>query len=114
MIKSLAAILIIHIIRTAKIPFIHSRASPALITTTIIICVVGIFAVHLGRRRAGLHTVALALLAARRRHAVDLRSAHAPDQSVVRSQVGRVMQVGHMIESLIWCSRPVNDTSLAR
>ena len=34
--------LIIHIIRTAKIPFIESRASPALITTTIIICIVGI------------------------------------------------------------------------
>jgi P-type Mg2+ transporter len=34
--------LIIHIIRTAKIPFIESRASPALITTTIVICLVGI------------------------------------------------------------------------
>ena len=34
--------LIIHIIRTAKIPFIESRASAALITTTIIICAVGI------------------------------------------------------------------------
>ncbi len=34
--------LIIHIIRTAKIPFIESRASPALITTTIIICIVGV------------------------------------------------------------------------
>ncbi|MDR3539297.1 MAG: magnesium-translocating P-type ATPase [Acetobacteraceae bacterium] len=34
--------LIIHIIRTAKIPFIESRASPALIATTIIICAVGI------------------------------------------------------------------------
>jgi Mg2+-importing ATPase len=34
--------LIIHIIRTAKIPFIESRASPALITTTIIICAVGV------------------------------------------------------------------------
>src|SRR6516162_5922917 len=34
--------LIIHIIRTARIPFIESRASPALITTTIIICTVGI------------------------------------------------------------------------
>jgi P-type Mg2+ transporter len=34
--------LIIHIIRTAKIPFIESRASAALITTTIIICCVGI------------------------------------------------------------------------
>ena len=34
--------LIIHIIRTAKIPFFESRASSALITTTIIICCVGI------------------------------------------------------------------------
>jgi Mg2+-importing ATPase len=34
--------LIIHIIRTARIPFLESRASPALITTTIIICAVGI------------------------------------------------------------------------
>jgi P-type Mg2+ transporter len=34
--------LIIHIIRTARIPFIESRASPALIATTIIICAVGI------------------------------------------------------------------------
>ncbi len=33
--------LIIHIIRTARIPFIESRASPALIATTIIICTVG-------------------------------------------------------------------------
>src|SRR5207344_1954734 len=34
--------LIIHIIRTAKIPFLESRASTALITTTIIIAAVGI------------------------------------------------------------------------
>jgi Mg2+-importing ATPase len=34
--------LIIHIIRTAKIPFIESRASAALIGTTIVICIVGI------------------------------------------------------------------------
>jgi len=34
--------LIIHIIRTAKIPFIESRASPALITTTAIICCIGV------------------------------------------------------------------------
>jgi Mg2+-importing ATPase len=34
--------LIIHIIRTARIPFIESRASPALIATTIIISIVGI------------------------------------------------------------------------
>jgi Mg2+-importing ATPase len=34
--------LIIHIIRTARIPFIESRASAPLITTTIIICCIGI------------------------------------------------------------------------
>ena len=34
--------LIIHIIRTAKIPFLESRASAALITTTIIIAAIGI------------------------------------------------------------------------
>jgi Mg2+-importing ATPase len=34
--------LIIHIIRTAKIPFLESLASPALITTSVVICVVGI------------------------------------------------------------------------
>jgi Mg2+-importing ATPase len=34
--------LIIHIIRTAKVPFIESRASAALITTSLIICCVGI------------------------------------------------------------------------
>ncbi|MCS3727234.1 magnesium-translocating P-type ATPase [Bradyrhizobium betae] len=33
--------LIIHIIRTAKIPFIESHASPALIATTVIICAIG-------------------------------------------------------------------------
>ncbi|HJV75143.1 MAG TPA: magnesium-translocating P-type ATPase [Noviherbaspirillum sp.] len=34
--------LIIHIIRTSKIPFFESWASPALITTSIIICVIGV------------------------------------------------------------------------
>src|SRR5438874_13828293 len=33
---------IIHIIRTAKIPFIESRASSALIATTIAVCAFGI------------------------------------------------------------------------
>jgi Mg2+-importing ATPase len=33
--------LIIHIIRTAKVPFVESHASPALIATTVIICTVG-------------------------------------------------------------------------
>jgi Mg2+-importing ATPase len=34
--------LIIHIIRTARIPFVESHASPALITTTVMICAIGI------------------------------------------------------------------------
>lgn len=34
--------LIIHIIRTAKVPFIESRASSALIATTIVVCAIGI------------------------------------------------------------------------
>jgi Mg2+-importing ATPase len=34
--------LIIHIIRTAKIPFIQSRASTPLIATTIVVCAIGI------------------------------------------------------------------------
>ena len=34
--------LIIHILRTAKIPFLESRASSALVATTLIVCVVGI------------------------------------------------------------------------
>ena len=38
--------LIIHIIRTAKIPFVQSRASMALIATTMIICAVGIALPH--------------------------------------------------------------------
>jgi Mg2+-importing ATPase len=35
--------LIIHIIRTAKLPFIESRASPALLATSLAICMVGIW-----------------------------------------------------------------------
>jgi Mg2+-importing ATPase len=34
--------LIIHIIRTSKLPFIESRASPALIATTLVISSIGI------------------------------------------------------------------------
>jgi Mg2+-importing ATPase len=35
--------LIIHIIRTAKVPFIQSRASAPLIATTLIICAIGVY-----------------------------------------------------------------------
>jgi len=34
--------LIIHIIRTSKLPFVESRASPALVATSLIICCVGV------------------------------------------------------------------------
>ena len=50
--------LIVHIIRTAKIPFIESRASLALITTTIIICIAGIALPFTWVGGAGLHTAA--------------------------------------------------------
>src|SRR5262249_34980113 len=35
--------LIIHVIRTSKIPFLDSRASPLLICTSLIICAIGIY-----------------------------------------------------------------------
>jgi len=40
--------LIIHIIRTAKVPFFESRASAALITTTVVICVIGVLLPYSG------------------------------------------------------------------
>ncbi|MFD2366444.1 magnesium-translocating P-type ATPase [Pseudoduganella sp. GCM10020061] len=40
--------LIIHIIRTAKIPFIESQASTALMATTALICLTGVFLPYLG------------------------------------------------------------------
>jgi Mg2+-importing ATPase len=44
--------LIIHIIRTAKIPFLQSRASAALIATSIIVCVIGVTIPYTGLGRA--------------------------------------------------------------
>ena len=40
--------LIIHIIRTAKVPFLQSRASAALMATTAIICLIGIVLPYTG------------------------------------------------------------------
>ena len=45
--------LIIHIIRTAKIPFLQSRASAPLMITSLLICVVGIALPHIPWARAG-------------------------------------------------------------
>jgi P-type Mg2+ transporter len=44
----LSQTLIIHVIRTAKVPFLESRASAALMTTTFLICVVGIVLPYTG------------------------------------------------------------------
>jgi magnesium-transporting ATPase (P-type) len=38
----MAPIQVLHIIRTAKIPFVESRASPALMATSVVICMIGI------------------------------------------------------------------------
>jgi hypothetical protein len=83
--------LIIHIIRTARIPFIESHASPALIGTTIIILHCGnCAAVQLGRQCARLYSAAPTLLAAPCRNARGLRDADAPDQNMVRAPLGDV------------------------
>jgi len=47
--------LIIHIIRTAKIPFLQSRASTALMITSLLICMVGIALPHIPWAREALH-----------------------------------------------------------
>ena len=47
--------LIIHIIRTAKIPFLQSRASGPLIATSLLICVVGIALPNIPWTREALH-----------------------------------------------------------
>ena len=83
--------LIIHIIRTAKIPFIESRASAALDRHHD--CDLHYrrdAALHVGRRRARLRALAAALLAARCRHPDELCDPDAPDQAVVRSPLGDV------------------------
>jgi hypothetical protein len=71
--------LIIHIIRTAKIPFLQSRASSPLIATSVIICMVGIALpfTPVGR-------VAGALLVHYRGFPVDLRNPDAFGEDLVR------------------------------
>ena len=69
---------------------IESRASAALIATTIVISIVGMVFLHLGRQRAWLHPAALVILAAGRGHAARLRGAGSSRQSVVRSPLGHV------------------------
>jgi len=81
--------LIIHIIRTARIPFLESRASNALITTTIIICVIGIaLTIHLGGLSARVHAAARALLAAGYGHVANIRNSHTCCESLVHTQMG--------------------------
>ena len=51
--------LIIHIIRTAKVPFLQSRASTPLIITSLLICVVGIALPNIPWTREALHLTEL-------------------------------------------------------
>ena len=80
--------LIIHIIRTARIPFIESHASPALIATTVIICTIGMTLPFTWAGGVRFRTASLALLAAGRGHAGDIRCTHSSCESLVHSQVG--------------------------
>ena len=71
--------LIIHIIRTAKIPFLESRASPALIGTTIVICLIGITLPFTWAGSVlGFTRAAKTLLAAGRGHPAELRDTYSP------------------------------------
>src|SRR5438105_3862513 len=85
--------LIIHIIRTAKIPFLQSRASASLITTSLIICGWHRSALHtLGRRSVAVHALAAALLGLHRGLLAVLRNLDALNQKLVRSALGDVNQ----------------------
>ena len=83
--------LIIHIIRTAKVPFVESCASNALITTTIIICAVGIALPYTWAGSVLGFTPLPTLLAARHNHADDLRYSHTSCESLVRTPMGALM-----------------------
>ena len=80
--------LIIHIIRTAKIPFLQSRASPALISTSLIICAIGIALPFRGR--VEVHATTAALLAHYRKLPIELRNPDASGQNLVRPPLGHV------------------------
>jgi Mg2+-importing ATPase len=93
--------LIIHIIRTARIPFIESHSSPALIATTVIICTVGM-TLPFTWAGAALGFQPLPLHAARH-HACDIRRPHSPRKSLVNSQVG----------TLLWGRRTIRQKYVA-
>ena len=92
--------LIIHIIRTAKVPFIESRASPALITTSLIICCVGIALpfTWVGSS-ARLCAAPLALLATHCRHAYCLCRPDPSRKGVVCPTLGHVRRC-------VWSRKP--------
>ena len=79
--------LIIHVIRTNRIPFLHSRASWPLMVTTAIIMGIGIW---LPSSPIGpwlrIYSAAAALLAVARHDAFLLRLAHAGREDVVDTQ----------------------------
>ena len=92
--------LIIHIIRTAKIPFLQSRASPALITTSVDhLCDRHCAALYAHRGRLEVHAIAAALLAHRRKLSLELRNPDASGQKLVRPPLGHVIfAIPHMVD----------------
>ena len=90
--------LIIHIIRTAKIPFLQSRASDALIATTIIICMIGmILPLYQPWRSIGLCSPSFALLAPRFPHCRELCHHDPLCEGLVCTALGDVKTVAAQI-----------------
>lgn len=80
----LSQTLIVHVIRTGKIPFFQSKTSLPLMVTTVSICVVGMWvaAVFDVRCGAGIHAASAWLLAGARRHAGGLTQRDAVDEDL--------------------------------
>ena len=83
--------LIIHIIRTAKIPFLESRASAALIATSAIICAIGVVLPFTPAGQALKFTPLPPLYwPILLRISVDIRNTDPPGQNLVRPSLGHV------------------------
>jgi Mg2+-importing ATPase len=82
--------LIIHVIRTKKIPFIQSRASKSLIFASLAIVAVGAYLPYSPWRMAWLRAPAMVLLAVAAGNADNLCHPDADHQNLVLSQVRRL------------------------
>ena len=111
--------LIIHIIRTNRIPFLQSRASWPLMVTTAIIMAIGVWlpSSPIGHW-LGFHPAAAALLAAARVDALLLRLAHAGGEDVVDPQGVDLKGPPHLFSAtgVFWqstCQRPMRRLARA-